>query len=147
MIQNCSLGPPILALLPQLHLIPNHALKNASHTPCFLLHRQDPFPHTSLSIPCKTLKGENSSAGLESRIRDSFLWSSGAGNTSLHQEKYLCSVDVQNQITSALCEHSCHSHWGTAMASLPTVAPGLHLCTPAVILSTALHRERMPTGC
>lgn len=29
------------------------------------------------------------------------------------------------------------------MASLPTVAPGLHLCNPAVNLSTALHRERM----
>lgn len=61
------LGSP--NFLPQLNLITNHALKNASHTASFFLHRQDPFPHTSLSIPCKTQKAENSSTGLESRIR------------------------------------------------------------------------------
>jgi len=61
-------------------------------SPCLLLHRQDPSAHTPLSIPAETLKVESSSAGLESRTRDPFLWSSSAGNSFLHQEKYLCTM-------------------------------------------------------
>lgn len=139
-------GSPSFSASPSAPSDLNHALKNASHTASFFLHRQDPFPHTSLSIPCTTQKAEHSSAGLESTIRDPFLWSSSTGNTS-PGKVLVHSVDAQKKTTSALCEDCCHSHWGTAIASMLTVASGLHLCTPAVILSTALPWERMPTEC
>lgn len=74
------------------------------------------------------------------------IHSSGAAHFPTPGKVLVHSVDAQKQTTSALCEDSCQSHWGTAMASLLTVASDSHLCTPADILSTALPWERMPTG-
>lgn len=138
---------PVSVLLSQLHLqnvISNHTLKNALHTPSFFLCRQDPSLHIPLSIPSETLNAESSSAGPGIHSFGamvlatlSFTRKSTCAQCGCSKPSHICSLGAQ----------FCHSHWGTAMASLLTIAPGLHLHTPAVTSSTALTREKLPTGC
>lgn len=59
--------------------------------------------------------------------------------TLSYSRKSTCAVCLLETKLHLLSGSTAGMHSGTAMASLPTVASGLHLCTPAIILK-AVHR-------
>lgn len=130
----CSLGPPIFSLsstwsqtmlwrMPHIQLPSSYTDRTLSHT------------HPS---PSHARHRRQRTAAQVWRAELGFLGSSSACNSPLHQKRYLCTVWMLKSKPHLLSVSTAVIDTGEiAMASLLTVASGLHLCTPGAQSSWA----------